>query len=331
MSQKFWQDRKVFLTGATGFLGSWLCQDLVTRGANVVVLIRDEIPRSYPQIAAWYDRVTRVSGELENYLLMERVLNEYEIDTVFHVAAQAIVPIANNNPISTFKSNIEGTWNLLEACRRNPKVGRIVVASSDKAYGTQEELPYTEMAPLIGQHPYDVSKSCADLITTAYHRTYQLPVCITRCANLFGGGDLNFNRIVPGTIRSALQDELTVIRSDGKMIREYFFVKDAANAYLHLAERMEEKQVFGEAFNFGSDTKLSVLGMAQKILKVMNKEDLKLQILNQAQNEIPEQWLSSQKARELLDWHPRYSLEEGLSETVGWYQRFLNGKNRTAD
>ena len=322
----FWKGKRVFITGATGLLGSWLTQALLGKEALVIALVRDKIPRTYPHLTPWYDQVVRIAGEVENYFLLERILNEYEIDTVFHIAAQTIVPIANNNPISTFKSNIEGTWNLLEACRRNPQVKRILVASSDKAYGTQEKLPYTEEAPLRGIHPYDVSKSCADLITIAYHRSYGLPVSVTRCANLFGGGDLNFNRLVPGTIQAAFQNESPVIRSDGKMIREYFYVKDAVGAYLHLAEQMEAKNVFGESFNFGSDLKLPVAEMARKILKIINKTKLDLTILNQAANEIPEQWLSSEKARRLLDWHPRYSLEEGLAETVEWYRIFFKDR-----
>jgi CDP-glucose 4,6-dehydratase len=322
MKKEFWKDRNVFVTGCTGLLGSWLTKALVERGANVVGLIRDLVPKSNLNWSGFNDKITIVRGEIEDYFLLERVINEYEIDTVFHLAAQTIVTIANRNPISTFDTNIKGTWNVLEVCRKAPLVRRIVVASSDKAYGDQENLPYDENTPLEGRHPYDVSKSCADLLCQAYYETYKLPVCITRCGNFYGGGDLNFNRIVPGTIRSVLNNELPVIRSDGTLVRDYFYIEDAVEAYLLLAERMENKEIHGEAFNFSNELQITVLEMVEKILEVMGS-NLKPVILNEATNEIKHQYLSAKKAKEMLRWKPRYSLEEGIKRTVKWYREFL--------
>ncbi|MFM6450245.1 MAG: GDP-mannose 4,6-dehydratase [Planktothrix sp.] len=322
MSQ-FWRDRSVFVTGGTGLLGSWLVAELVNRGARVTGLIRDGVPQSRLYTENWHHQINIVRGCIEDLPTLERAINEYEVDTVFHLAAQTIVGVANREPLATFEANIKGTWNLLEACRRVGGVSRIVVASSDKAYGDQEILPYDETTPLQGEHPYDVSKSCADLICRTYFVSYGLPVSITRCGNFYGGGDLNFNRIVPDTIRSALHGKPVTIRSDGSYIRDYFYVKDGVLAYLHLAEQMERKEIWGEAFNFSNELQITVLELVQKILALMNKDDLQPLILNQAKNEIKHQYLSANKARELLNWYPQYSLEEGLKETIKWYQHFL--------
>jgi CDP-glucose 4,6-dehydratase len=322
MSDNFWKDRNVFVTGCTGLLGSWLTKSLVEKKANVVGLIRDTVPKSNLNRSGFDDEIVTVRGAVEDYFLLERTINEYEVDSVFHLAAQTIVTIANRNPISTFKSNIEGTWNILEACRRAPLVSRIVVASSDKAYGDQVKLPYDEFTPLEGRHPYDVSKSCADLICRAYFETYALPVCVTRCGNFYGGGDLNFNRIVPGTIRSVLNNERPIIRSDGTFLRDYFYIKDGAEAYLLLAKSMEDRSIHGEAFNFSTEQPLTVVDIVKKVLKAM-ESDLEPTILNGATNEIKDQYLSAQKARDLLNWRPLYTLEEGLKETVAWYETFF--------
>ena len=326
MPDKFWQDRNVFVTGATGLLGSWLTESLVERGASVVALVRDSVPRSRLATAGVLGRVNVVHGALEDYALIERSLGEYEVDTIFHLAAQTIVGIANNNPLSTFESNIRGTWNVLEAARRSPRVKAVVVASSDKAYGDQEKLPYDETTPLEGRHPYDVSKSCADLIALAYAKTFGLNVCVTRCGNFYGGGDLNFNRIVPQTIRSVLRGERPVIRSDGKPIRDYFFIKDGAEAYLLLAEKMRKLKIAGEAFNFSNEIQVTVLELAKLILKLTGREDLKPRVLNRASNEILHQYLSAKKARRVLGWRPRYTLEQGLRETLAWYQEYFEGQ-----
>lgn len=263
-----------------------------------------------------------VRGSLEDLAVIERALGEYEIDTVFHLAAQAIVGVANRNPISTFEANILGTWNILEACRKHPLIKRVIVASSDKAYGDQENLPYDENMPLQGKHPYDVSKSCADLISHTYFHTYGLPVCITRCGNLYGGGDLNFNRIIPQTIQLVLNGEAPEIRSDGTFVRDYFYIEDAVQAYLLLAEKMEENNLAGEAFNFSNEIQLTVLELVEKILKKMNS-NLKPKVLNQGSNEIKHQYLSAEKARKLLNWTPAYTIDEGLEKTIEWYTEFF--------
>ncbi len=307
-------------------MGSWLAEDLLSRGANLVGLVRDHIPYSRVITEGIADKISVVSGSLEDTALVERALNEYEIDTVFHLGAQTIVPTANNNPLSTFESNIKGTWVLLEACRRNKQVKKIIVASSDKAYGDQEQLPYTEDMPLRGRNPYDVSKSCADLISQMYFHSYGLPVCVTRCGNLFGGGDLNFNRIVPGTIRSVLFGEKPVIRSDGSYIRDYFYVRDAAKAYILLAEKMDDPGFWGHAFNFGNDQPITVLEIVKEILAVMGKAGQDCVVMNQASSEILRQYLSSEKARSALGWKPSFTLQEGLKETVDWYKRLFSSK-----
>ena len=328
MKYRFWAERKVFVTGCTGLLGSWLTIALVDRGAEVTGLVRDLVPESNLNWTGFNEKINVVRGELEDYFKLERILNEYEIDTVFHIGAQAIVNIANRNPISTFESNIRGTWNLLEACRRSEKISRVIVASSDKAYGAHEKLPYDETFPLRGSYPYDVSKACADLISNAYHKTFGLPVCITRCGNFFGGGDLNFNRIVPGTIRSIIKGDRPVIRSDGTYIRDYIYILNAVDGYLLLAEKMNDLNICGQAFNFSNETQMSVLQVVQTICRLMGKTDLQPEILNTAKGEIKHQYLSAQKARDVLHWKPKYTIEEGLTETIAWYQEFFKAKGK---
>ncbi|MEH7800534.1 GDP-mannose 4,6-dehydratase [Bacillus pumilus] len=318
----FWNGKNVFVTGCTGLLGSYLVKELIDQGANVTGLVRDQVPRSNLYQGSQFEKMNVVQGALEDMHTIERALGEYEIDTVFHLAAQAIVGVANRHPVSTFEANILGTWNVLEACRRQPLIKRVIVASSDKAYGDQEQLPYDEDMPLNGKHPYDVSKSCADLISHTYYNTYGLPVCITRCGNLYGGGDLNFNRIIPQTIQLVLEGEAPEIRSDGTFIRDYFYIEDAVKAYLLLAEKMEEKGLAGEAFNFSNEIQLTVLELVDKILKAMGSE-LKPRILNQGTHEIKHQYLSAEKARKLLDWKPDYSIDEGLEKTIEWYREFF--------
>jgi CDP-glucose 4,6-dehydratase len=315
----YWKDKNVFVTGCTGLLGSHLCELLISQGANVVGLVRDYVPKSRLLADKLTEKMVVVKGNVENYSLLERAINEYEIDTVFHLAAQTIVDIANKNPLSTFDANIRGAWNLLEACRRNSGVRRIIVASSDKAYGDHERLPYQEDAPLKGRHPYDVSKSCTDLIAQMYNHTYDLPVCITRCGNLYGPGDLNFNRLVPGTIRSALKGERPVIRSDGTYIRDYFYVKDGAEAYLFLAQKMDEIPVHGEAFNFSNGLQITVIELVNKILELMGCSQLQPVIKNEASKEIRHQYLSTEKAKKILGWQSKYPLEQALKETIEWY------------
>ncbi len=316
----FWNNRNVFVTGCTGLLGAWLTRSLLDKGAHIIGLVRDSIPEAYT--ADIIGRITEVHGDVEDLALVERALNEYEIDTVFHLAAQTIVGTANRSPISTFETNIKGTLNVLEACRRISTVKSIVVASSDKAYGDQKILPYDETTPLQGAHPYDVSKSCADLISYSYYKTYGLPVCVTRCGNFYGGGDLNYNRIIPGTIRSILNNERPVIRSDGTLIRDYIYVKDGVDAYILLAEKMRVLKIAGESFNFSNEDKHTVVDVVNNVLKLMESK-LEPVVLNEAKNEILHQYLSAKKARACLGWKPKYTLETGLRETIKWYESFL--------
>jgi CDP-glucose 4,6-dehydratase len=319
----FWRDRPTFVTGGTGLVGGWLVRKLVDAGADVVCLVRDWVPQSPLLSDPLLGSIKVVRGDLRDQELLERALGEYEIDTVLNLAAQTIVPIANRNPTSTFETNVAGTWRLLEACRRSPAVKQIVMASSDKAYGDCETLPYDESTPLQGRHPYDVSKSCSDLISQAYATTYGLPVTITRCGNFYGGGDLNWNRIVPGTIRSVLRGQQPLIRSDGQYIRDYFYVEDGAAAYMLLAERMAENPALaGESFNFSIEIQITVLDLVQRILDVM-ESDLRPIVQNQATHEIRHQYLSASKARRDLEWCPMFTLDEGLQRTVDWYRDFL--------
>ena len=323
----WWRDRNVFVTGATGLLGSWVVEELLSRNAHVVCLVRDWVPESRLVSSGLLERTTAVRGELEDADVLTRALNEYEVNTVLHLGAQTTVDAAGRSPIGTFESNIRGTWNVLEACRLNEKtVQRVVIASSDKAYGEHDRLPYTEDAPLQGRFPYDVSKSCTDLLSLSYFHSYGTPVAITRCGNLFGGGDLNFNRLIPGTIRSVLRGESPIVRSDGTYVRDYFYVRDAAEAYLLLAERLTDDGALGEAFNFGTETPMSVLEMVRTILKMIDGSALEPIVLNQASREIPKQYLDCSKARRVLDWQPRHTLEDGLRETIGWYREHLGPK-----
>ncbi len=303
-------------------------KELIDQGANVTGLVRDTVPKSNLYQGEQVKQMNIVHGALEDLDVIERALGEYEIDTVFHLAAQAIVGVANRNPISTFEANILGTWNILEACRRHPLIKRVIVASSDKAYGDQPTLPYDENMPLQGKHPYDVSKSCADLLSHTYFNTYGLPVCITRCGNLYGGGDLNFNRIIPQTIQLVLNGEAPEIRSDGTFIRDYFYIEDAVEAYLLLAEKMEELNLAGEAFNFSNEIQLTVLELVEKILKAMDS-DLKPKVLNQGSHEIKHQYLSAEKARKLLNWTPAHTIDEGLEKRSNGIKPFFkSNRNR---
>jgi len=324
-SESFWRDRRVFVTGCTGLVGAWTVRALLERGAHVVGLVRDQVAGSELVRSGLAARIDTVYGCVENESLLERTLAEYEIRTVIHLAAQTIVGTANRSPLSTFETNIKGTWCLLEAARRCGTNPQVVVASSDKAYGEQDTLPYTEDAPLQGRHPYDASKSCTDILALTYHHTYKLPVCVTRCGNFYGGGDLNWNRIVPGTIRSVVRGERPIIRSDGSFIRDYFYVKDGAAAYLHLAECMARNPaVVGQAFNFSTEIQVTVLDLVSRILRLMGS-NLTAEVLAEARNEIKHQYLSAAKARRMLDWRPQYALDDALQETIAWYRAYFTG------
>jgi CDP-glucose 4,6-dehydratase len=298
---------------------------LLEARAEVTCLVRDWVPRSELVAGGLLDRVNVVRGDVRDQETLERALGEYEIVTVLHLAAQTTVGVANRNPVSTLDTNIRGTWSLLEACHRSPAVRQIVTASSDKAYGDQTVLPYTEEAPLLGRHPYDVSKSCADLLAQMYAKSFGLPVCVTRCGNFYGGGDLNWSRLVPGTIRSIIRGERPVIRSDGQFTRDYLYVEDGARAYLTLAEQLGARPTLaGGVFNFSYEHRLSVLEVVDAILAVMGST-LRPDVQHQASNEIRDQYLDATKARQMLGWTPAFTFEDGLRATVEWYRGHLRG------
>ncbi len=321
----FWRDRRVFITGATGLIGGHLTAKLLDLGADVVALTRDWVPHSLFAREGLSERVSVVHGDCTNFDLLKRTLAEYEIQTVFHLAAQTLVGVAHADPLTTLEVNIAGTYRLLEAARQLSKSPDIILASSDKAYGESEVLPYTESTRLEGRQPYAVSKSCADLIAQTYAQTYDLPVAITRCGNFYGPGDLNWNRIVPGTIRSALQGEAPIIRSDGKHQRDYIYAADGVSAYLTLAQSLSHRhELRGAAFNFGSNAPVSVLTLVEQILAACGRADLAPVVLNQAQDEIVNQSLDATKAREELGWRAEFELERGLNETVEWYRGVLD-------
>ena len=323
MNKGAWPHRRVLVTGATGFIGSWLVKELLARGAAVVALVMDDDPQSQFFRDEDFRKTTVVTGRLEDSAALQRAVNVQEVDTVFHLGAQTLVGPAQRAPWETFESNIRGTYNLLEVCRlHSGLVRRVVVASSDKAYGEQSRLPYLESMPLEGRAPYEVSKSCADLLAQSYFHTYRLPVAIARCGNVYGGGDLNWSRIVPGTIRSLLRGERPVLRSDGTFKRDYVYVKDVVQAYLLLAEQLDRKAVAGESFNFGPNRPLTVLAMVAAIGRLLGSR-LKPDIRRSARGEILHQYLSSQKAARVLGWRPAYALEDGLQETIAWYRRLL--------
>ncbi len=319
-----WKERRVFVTGGTGFIGSWLVRYLLEQEAYVVVLVRDWDPQSQLIRSGDIQQTRVVNGPLEDYAILERAINEHETDTVFHLGAQTLVGTAMRSPLPTFEANIRGTYNLLEACRvHSGIVKRVVVASSDKAYGEVEQLPYREDTPLQARNPYDVSKSCPDMIALSYAHSYRLPVAITRCGNVYGGGDLNWSQLVPGVIRSVLGDQKPVLRSDGSFTRDYIYVSDVVNAYVVLASKISEKGVQGEAFNFGLQSRVTVMEMTRAVLRQMGREDLQPIIRNEAKGEIKDQSLDSTKARNILGWTPSYKLEDGLKETIRWYRKYF--------
>ncbi|HEU0173745.1 MAG TPA: NAD-dependent epimerase/dehydratase family protein [Blastocatellia bacterium] len=321
----FWKNRNAFVTGATGFVGAHVARALVEQGARVVCLQRDSVRANSLDLFDLRRRVTVVNGSVEDYALMERVVTEYEIEAIFHLAAQAIVGAANRSPLSTFEANIRGTYSLLEACRRADTVKRIVVASSDKAYGSHDQLPYAEDHPLLGLFPYDASKACADIIARSYAHTYRTPVAVSRFANIYGPGDMNLSRIIPGAIVSALRDEAPIIRSDGTPVREFVYVDDVARGYLLLAEKIDE--VTGEAFNFGASAWLSMLDLVKLIIRLAGKEgrlEPRVMLQRKIEREIDAQYLSADKAQSRLGWRAEVSLDEGLKRAIEWYRAHLN-------
>lgn len=324
-----WNGRNVFITGATGLVGSHLAIRLLDQGARIIALVRDQVPKSFLHLSNYFEKVNVINGVLEDYSVVERAINEYDVDTCFHLGAQTIVTTALRSPLATFRTNIMGTLNVLEACRQIGTLKRIIVSSSDKAYGNHKLLPYVEDFPLLGAYPYDSSKVCVEVLVRSYWKTFSLPVTIARCVNIYGPGDMNFSRIIPATIRAIVHEERPVIRSDGSYVRDYIYIKDVVNAYLLLAEALEREEVKGEAFNFGTENPIKVLDLVTEILNIAGSQDRKPLILNNASAEIHSQYLSSEKAKRVLGWASRYSLEEGLSETMEWYRVFLE-RERTS-
>jgi CDP-glucose 4,6-dehydratase len=326
-SREFWSTKRVLVTGATGMVGAWVTRWLVDAGAHTVAFISDSDPQSELFRSGYINQVSVMNGRLENYDDVERAINNQEIDSIIHLGAQPIVGAADRSPRHTFESNIQGTWNVLDAARvLSGLVKRIVVASSDKAYGTQVVLPYTEEMSMNGDHPYEVSKSCTDLISTTYARTYGLPVTIARCGNIYGGGDLNWNRIVPGTFRSILRGEQPVLRSDGTFVRDYLHVDDIVSAYLLLGERSHEQELKGQGFNFSDESPLTVMEIYRAICEAAERPGLEPRILNSATGEIKDQYLDSSKAHEVLGWRASVSLQDGLAKSWQWYRDLLGGK-----
>tara|TARA_Y100000310_G_scaffold272186_1_gene287015 strand:+ start:529 stop:1557 length:1029 start_codon:yes stop_codon:yes gene_type:complete len=320
----FWNNKNVFVTGADGFIGGWIAKTLVEKKAKVVAIVRDQRKNSALDLHQIKDQLTIIKGSITNPNLMKRIFNEYEIEYCFHLAAQAIVGIANRSPISTFESNIKGTWTILEAIRElaNPQFKGVVVASTDKAYGTHEKLPYTEKSELRGIFPYDASKVCADVISRCYAKTYNLPVAVTRKANIYGGADLNFSRIIPDSIRCLITGQELLIRSDGTPQRDYLYVEDAVAGYLKLAEELENVEIQGQAFNFSSGKPTSVLELVNTIIQAYG-EELSPKILGEAKGEIDMQYLANQKALQVLGWQPKHSLTDGLMKTIRWYKDYF--------
>lgn len=321
MKKKFWKDRKVFVTGSTGLLGYWLIQYLLKYEADIIVLVRNEASFKKRFAGIAIENITIVTGEIINAKLIQSTLKKYEIDTVFHLAAQTITPVSFANPTETFETNIQGAWTVLEACRQTSSIKRILLASSDKAYGDYERRPYTEKTKLYGIHPYNVSKSCADLIAQSYAASYGLPIGITRCGNLFGGGDLT-KRLVPTIMRSALLGEDLVLRSSGKFTRDFFYVEDAVIATMTLVEELERPEIIGQAFNFSDEHPITIIDLVNKILKRANST-VKPTILNQPLKEVKDQYLSSKKAHELLEWKPQFTMNEGIDRTIQWYKKYF--------
>lgn len=321
----FWRNRTVFVTGATGFVGAHLVRHLVEKGAKVFCLQRDAVRANSLKFFDLENKVTAVNGLIDDFSLLKRVFSEYKIDTVFHLAAQALVGAANRSPLSTFETNIRGTYLLLEACRQSETVKRIIVASSDKAYGSHSELPYTEDFALRGRFPYDVSKSCADLVSQSFAHSYDLPVAIIRAANIYGPGDLNTSRIIPGTILSSLKNENPLIRSDGTPVRDFIYIDDVVNGYLLLAENIEKAR--GDAFNFGTNEPVQMLDLVNLILEITGKSEellAKVMLKTKIKREIDAQYLSVEKMRNLFGWSARVDLKSGLRQTVDWYRVHLD-------
>jgi len=314
--------RSALVTGGRGFVGAWLCRALLERGVAVTSLDRRR-PRERPSTLALLgigDRVAEVHGALLEPGLLDRVLAEREVDAVFHLAAETIVGTVRDDPAAALDTNVRGTWTVLEACRRRG-VERVVVASSDKAYGAHAELPYRESMALLPTAPYEASKAAADLIARCWWPSYGLPVAVTRFANIYGGGDLNFSRLVPEAVCAAIDGRAPILRSDGTPVRDLLHVEDAARAYLAIADRLDRDDVRGEAFNAGGGRPHSVLEVVATIARLAGTGvEPDVRGAGNPAGEIDRQYVDAAKLRERCGWEPRIGLEEGLARTLEWYR-----------
>ena len=327
MNKKFWRNKKVLITGFEGFLGSNLTKTMISSGAKVFGLDIKVGRKDTILTKADYSKITVIKGSVANYELVKKIILSNNIDTIFHLAAEALVGKGYLYPRKAFLSNICGTWNILDAARILGKVESVIVASSDKAYGSHAKLPYKEDYPLIANHPYDVSKSCADLLAYTYAHTYNLPVAVTRCGNIYGPGDFNFSRLIPDSMRCLYFDRKLSIRSDGKFVRDYVYVDDIVDGYIRIAEVLRKYDLSGEAFNLSDEKPITVLKLIDKINKIgISDKKLSYKILNKAKYEIKKQYLSSEKARRILGWKPSNSLEGGLKKTAGWYFNYFHNR-----
>ncbi len=310
---------RALVTGGRGFAGSWLAKALVELGAEVSSLDIEGPSPSGLELHEIADDVNDVVGDLRNHDAVSGLLHERSIDSVFHLAAQAIVGDANASPVPTFQTNIEGTWVVMEACRK-AGVGSVVVASSDKAYGPHSELPYREDSALQPVYPYDVSKAATDLIARSYWHTYGMPVAVTRFANLYGGGDRNFSRLIPETVTAVLDGRRPIIRSDGSLERDFLYVEDAVSSYLAIAEALADGQIRGEAFNAGWGRPHRVREVIDLICELGPGEvEPDYQGSGNPSGEIDRQYLDSTKIRERIGWQPKVGLREGIGRTLEWY------------
>ncbi len=327
ISEKFWKGKRVLITGSDGFLGSNLTKRMIGYGAKVVGLDIRINRKNNLLTGEDYKTFKLIKCDIADFSKLKKIVSNFKPEIIFHLGAEAIVGVCNKDPMRAFKSNIEGTWNILEICRNQSFLKAMVVASSDKAYGSHKILPYKEDAALNGDHPYDASKSCADLIAYTYFHTYGMPVSVTRCGNIYGPGDFNYSRIVPDAIRCAVTGKTLLIRSDGKFTRDYVYVDDIVNGYIMIAEQLQRKGLAGEAFNLSDENPITVLKFINEISRIMGKK-VKYRILNQAKYEIKHQYLASGKARKTLGWKPGYSLIEGIERTVKWYEEYFKKRNR---
>lgn len=320
-----WGGARVLFTGAQGFIGSWVAERLLDEGAEVFVLDRPAVELSRYRLRGLHERCEAVPAALSDLASLRTAIERGGVDTVFHLAASAIVGSAAVSPLDTYEVNVRGTWNLLEACRTaGEPPARVVVASTDKAYGAHEQLPYREDHALQPRYPYDASKACADLIARSYAHTFGLPVAVTRFANVFGGGDFNFSRLVPGAIKALLAGKPPVIRSSGLMERDFLYAEDAVTAYLTVAASLDRPELHGRAWNAGIGQAVTVLEVVEQLIEIAGV-DLEPDVRGEGtpHGELSRQWLDCGAISKQLDWAPQWDLRRGLRATYEWYAQEL--------